>query len=139
MTHYNRKTYRVDDIDWDTTPASTFDMKGTATSFADYFQTRYNLRVTDMRQPMLVSRPKKRDFHRGMTGPILLVPEFCQMTGLTDEMRANFQLMKALTGYLHVGPDKRVDAVKAFMARLKSAPGVSFQSIRFSYIYKKSL
>jgi aubergine-like protein len=127
MTHYNRKTYRVDDIDYDTTPSSTFDMKDKgAVTFADYFYQKYNLRCTDMRQPMLVSRPKKRDFHRGQTGPVLLVPEFCQMTGLTDEMRSNFQLMKSLTGYLHVSPDRRVDAVKKFMARLKQAPGVSF-------------
>lgn len=73
---------------------------------------------------MLVSRPKKRDFHRGQTGPVLLVPEFCQMTGLTDEMRGNFQLMKSLTGYLHVSPDRRVEAVKRFMQRLKAAHGV---------------
>jgi len=124
MTHYNRKTYRVDDIDWETTPSSTFDMKGETLSFAQYFQQRYGLRVKDLHQPMLVSRPKKKDFHRGMTGPILLVPEFCQMTGLTDEMRGNFQLMKSLTTHLHVGPEKRIEALKGFMKRLKSAPGV---------------
>lgn len=132
MTHYNRKTYRVDDIDWDNSPMSTFDMKGAAGSagvggtvtFVDYFAQKYGLVCTDMRQPMLVSRPKKRDYHRGQIGSVLLIPEFCQMTGLTDEMRSNFQLMKSLTGYLHVSPERRVDAVRKFMARLKRAPGV---------------
>ncbi|XP_035708527.1 piwi-like protein Siwi isoform X2 [Folsomia candida] len=140
MTHYNRKTYRVDDIDWDNSPGATFDMKdhGTVT-FADYFAKKYGLRCTDMRQPMLVSRPKKRDFHRGQTGPVLLVPEFCQMTGLTDEMRSNFQLMKSLTGYLHVSPDRRVDAVKKFMARLKQAPGVREELSRWGLKFNDNL
>ncbi|OXA44828.1 Protein aubergine [Folsomia candida] len=125
MTHYNRKTYRVDDIDWDMTPKSTFDYadKG-KTSYFDYFKQKYGMTCTVLGQPMLISRPKKKDFHRGQTGPISLVPEFCQMTGLTDAMRSNFQLMKCLTGYLHVSPQTRVEQVKGFMTRLRAAPGV---------------
>jgi aubergine-like protein len=128
LTHYNRKTYCVDDIDWEQTPASTFELQGQGRiTFADYFVQRYgaDFRVKDMGQPMLVSRPKKKDFHRGQTGPILLVPQFCQMTGLTDGMRANFQLMRSLSGYLNVDPGQRVEAIRKFMTRLKAAPGVS--------------
>lgn len=29
ITHYNRKTYRIDDIDFSMTPLSTFDQHGT--------------------------------------------------------------------------------------------------------------
>ncbi|XP_035708343.1 piwi-like protein Siwi [Folsomia candida] len=147
MTHYNRKTYRVDDIDWDNSPMSTFDMKGAAGSagvggtvtFVDYFAQKYGLVCTDMRQPMLVSRPKKRDYHRGQIGSVLLIPEFCQMTGLTDEMRSNFQLMKSLTGYLHVSPERRVDAVRKFMARLKRAPGVDEELSRWGLKFDSDL
>jgi predicted DNA-binding transcriptional regulator AlpA len=39
---------------------------------------------------MLVSIDK-RTSHK-----LILVPELCQMTGLTDSMRANFQLMKEM-------------------------------------------
>lgn len=33
ITHYNNKTYRVDDIDFSMTPLSTFDQNGTQVSF----------------------------------------------------------------------------------------------------------
>lgn len=32
---------------------------------------------------------------------VCLVPELCEMTGLTDSMRANFNLMKDLSRVLH--------------------------------------
>ncbi len=125
MTVYNRKTYRIDDVDWETTPKSTFDMRGQQVTFIEYFKSKYNLTIRDGNQPMLVSRPKKRDFHRGMTGPILLIPELCQMTGLTDEMRANNNLMRALATHLHTDPLRRVDKLRDFMQRLKGIPSVS--------------
>lgn len=127
MTVYNRKTYKVDDIQWDTSPSESFDMKGRQITFADYFKEKYNIHLRDMRQPMLVSRPKKRDFHRGMTGPILLIPELCQMTGLTDHMRQNNQLMRALATHLHTDPVRRIDKLMDFMHKLQNIPMVSFK------------
>jgi aubergine-like protein len=50
-----------------------------------------------MGQPLLVSMPKDRDRRGGIEGPVLLVPELCNMTGLTDEQRANFKLMQVRT------------------------------------------
>lgn len=35
---------------------------------------------------------------------VLLVPELCKMTGLTDEMRSNFNLMRALASHTCLGP-----------------------------------
>lgn len=125
MTSYNRKTYRVDDIDWNTTASSTFDLRGTQTSFLNYFRDKYNIHIRDPGQPLLVSRPKKKDIHRGMTGPILLIPELCQMTGITDEMRANNNLMKAIAQYLHTDPPVRVNKIKDFMQRMKGNHSVS--------------
>ena len=42
---------------------------------------QYNIKITDMQQPLLVSMPKARDVKRGQTDPILLVPELCRLTG----------------------------------------------------------
>ena len=39
MTTYNRKTYRVDDIDWNKNPGHTFPLKGQEVSFMDYMKT----------------------------------------------------------------------------------------------------
>jgi len=124
MTSYNRKTYRVDDIEWSTTPKSTFDMQGQQTTFIEYFRKKYNKDIRDHDQPLLVSRPKKKDLHRGQLGPILLIPELCQMTGLTDEMRANNGLMKALATHLHTDPNARIAKINDFMHRLKTIPEV---------------
>jgi len=38
--------------------------------------------------------PKERDIRAGQEHPALLVPELCNMTGLSDEQRENFKLMK---------------------------------------------
>ena len=74
MTHYNRKTYRIYDVDWKSNPKCTFEhgKDKAAKSYAEYYTERYKQTIEDMKQPMLVSRPKKKDFHRGMKGPILL-------------------------------------------------------------------
>lgn len=34
-----------------------------------------------MNQPLLVSRPKKKDIRMGRTEPIYLLPELCTLTG----------------------------------------------------------
>lgn len=85
ITNYNKKTYRIGDINFDSTPSDTFNRrKGEPITFIDYYQQNYGFRVTDPRQPMLVIHPKERDVRRGQTGPILLIPEFCSLTGIIN-------------------------------------------------------
>lgn len=60
----------------------------------DYYKEKYGLTIKDPKQPLLVSLPKAADIRRGNTKPLKLVPELCSMTGLSDEQRANFKLMK---------------------------------------------
>nr|CAD7450892.1 unnamed protein product [Timema bartmani] len=67
---------------------------------------------------MLVSRSKPRELRAGMSELIYLVPELCRMTGLTDEMRANFHLMRALAEHTRVGPDIRIQKLNNFCNRL---------------------
>ena len=55
-----------------------------------------------------------------MTGPIYLVPELCFMTGLSDEQRANFQLMKALGEHTRQDPKTLVK----FHERMASTPEI---------------
>lgn len=37
ITHYNRKTYRVDDIDFSMNPLSTFDQNGVQVSYINFY------------------------------------------------------------------------------------------------------
>ncbi len=62
----------------------------------EYYRQRYNLPIKNLSQPLLVSMPKERDRRGGSNDPIVLVPETCQMTGLTDEQRSNFHLMSVI-------------------------------------------
>ncbi|XP_064484181.1 piwi-like protein 1 [Ornithodoros turicata] len=94
MTPYNNKTYRVDDIDWGKNPRSTFDTKEGTKSFVDYYKAQYEKDIRDLNQPLLVCRPKEKDLRAGRTQNIYLVPELCVMTGLTDEMRSNVNVMR---------------------------------------------
>lgn len=122
MTTYNRKMYRIDDIAFDKTPASTFKFgrEKVEISYAQYYFNTYKHEVTDMNQPLLGSRPKKKEIHRGRTQTVYLIPEFCQMTGFTDEMRNNFSLMRELKGVTQQTPDAKFRAINDFMARIQS-------------------
>lgn len=92
MTNYNNKTYRIDDINWDADPMSTFDKRGGGNiSFIDYYFQHYSIKIHEKKQPLLVSqvRIKKRIGAPGSasaSGPdekqqILLIPELCVLTG----------------------------------------------------------
>lgn len=91
LTAYNNKTYRVDDVNYEKTPESTFDTKNGPISFVDYYKTHYNIIIRDMKQPLLVSKAKGRDIRGGSHEIILLIPELCRSTGLTEQMRTNFR------------------------------------------------
>lgn len=52
-----------------------------------FFLKAYGVKVRDTRQPLLVSKSSARQIRSGQAEIINLIPEFCVMTGLTDEMR----------------------------------------------------
>nr|XP_045595605.1 piwi-like protein Siwi isoform X2 [Procambarus clarkii] len=110
MTQYNERTYRVDELDWQLHPTSKFSYRGGEITYMEYYEKNYQVKIRDVQQPMIMSKPKKRDLRRG-SGCIYLVPELCTMTGLTDDMRADFNMMKDLAQYMRMGPDKRVKAL----------------------------
>lgn len=124
LTRYNNRLYRVDDVDFNTNPQATFDdRRGGKTSFVEYYRTQYDLKIKDLRQPMLISKERKR------TGPrhgekedeklICLVPEFCYMTGLTDSMRQDFKIMKDIATYTKISPNQRQLALRKFIRSVK--------------------
>ncbi|KAJ8670821.1 hypothetical protein QAD02_002080, partial [Eretmocerus hayati] len=120
LTDYNNRTYRIDDVDFRSTPNSTFKMRdGTDMSYANYYKQRYQINIRDMRQPLLVSRSKARDRRAGQDELIYLIPELCRSTGLTDAMRNDFRLMKALADHTRVPPEQRIQKLMNFSQRLR--------------------
>jgi len=124
MTRYNKKTYRIDGIDWTLNPSSTFEKGDTKTSYFEYYNSRYNCSIRDSKQPLLVSRPKDRDRRGGQTGPILLIPELCYMTGLTDEQRADFRLTQSLSQWTRMDPTVRANTLMKLSQRLTGVPEI---------------
>ncbi|XP_064025078.1 piwi-like protein 1 [Pogoniulus pusillus] len=106
LTKYNNKTYRIDGIDWDGKPEHIFrKADGTEISFVDYYKRQYNQEITDLNQPVLISQPKRRAI--GLTGPVVLIPELCFLTGLTEKMRNDFNMMKDLSIHTRLPPEQR--------------------------------
>jgi len=125
MTRYNNRTYRIDDIAWDKHPTESFESsKGTPMTYIQYYEGKYNRTIRDAQQPLLVSMPTLREKRAGVSGPVLLVPELCFMTGLSDEQRANFNLMKAMGDYTRQDPAKRTLTLKGFSKRIKENPEI---------------
>lgn len=58
ITGYNNKTYRIDDVDFTKTASSTFKFNDREKSFIEYYQERYNIKINDPNQPLLLSNPK---------------------------------------------------------------------------------
>jgi aubergine-like protein len=75
--------------DFDRSPKDTFFLSdGTEISFIDYFKKKYNICIKDPNQPLIVNRPKAKTAHEETTARlIVLVPEQCYLTGLTDVSR----------------------------------------------------
>lgn len=70
---------------------------------------------------MLISRPTEKNIRGGQNEFIMLIPELCRATGITDEMRSNFRLMKAMGEHTRIQPDRRIERLRIFNRRLQSS------------------
>lgn len=124
LTEYTNKTYQIDDIDFSMTPNSTFtEARGNEViSYLEYYNRTYNIQIQDRQQFMLISNASERNVRAGMNRLIHLIPELCRATGMTDEMRQNFPLMKEMSEYTRLNPDRRVNAIENFNRRIQETP-----------------
>ena len=86
MTHYNKKVYRVEEVDYDHTPKDKFTLQEKSTkrelTYIDYYKEKYNVEIKDPDQPLLVHMNERTN------NKIFLIPETCILTGITDELKA---------------------------------------------------
>lgn len=123
LTDYNNKTYRIDDVCFDQSPSTKFPLRdGSEISFVDYYSRKYNIRIRDQHQPLLASQSTDRSRRAGQDAVILLIPELCRATGLSDEMRSRFELMRAMADHTRLAPAMRIERLKAFNQRLYNTP-----------------
>ncbi|XP_042240519.1 piwi-like protein Ago3 [Homarus americanus] len=117
LTRYNNKIYRIDDILFDQNPTSTFtNSEGEEITYVDYYYSAYGIKIKDHRQPLLLHRVKKKELKDKDTTKILcLIPELCFMTGLTDEMRSDFRVMKDIAMHTRITPTVRYGCLRTFI------------------------
>ncbi|XP_012529019.2 piwi-like protein Siwi [Monomorium pharaonis] len=125
LTDYNNNTYRIEDVDFTTTPNDTFTVKnGDKITYVDYYKRKYGVNISNRRQPMLVTRSKTKGRQAEEEERVFLVPELCRATGLTDAMRENFRLMASLAGETRLYPEMRMTRLMSFNGRLQKEPAI---------------
>ncbi|XP_071439350.1 piwi-like protein Ago3 [Hetaerina americana] len=123
LTRYNNRTYRVDEIKWDMTPQSKFSGKDNKeTTFLEYYSYQYGIKIKDEKQPLLASRVKKIMAEKEVEVEICLIPELSFLTGLTDEQRADFRLMKSVAVYTRISPEQRYRSLMNFIKSIDETP-----------------
>lgn len=55
------------------------------------FAQRYNIHIRDHNQPLIMTKAKQKDLRGGRDDTVMLIPELCRATGITDRMRNDFQ------------------------------------------------
>ncbi|XP_049435036.1 piwi-like protein 1 [Epinephelus fuscoguttatus] len=140
LTKYNNKTYRVDDIAWDHTPKNTFTRGDKDISFRDYYKTQYSLDISDLNQPLLISHVKKVGPVGGPPpGPAMLIPELCYLTGLTDKMRADFNIMKDLSSHTRLSPEQREGRLTRFVTNIQKDSDAQAELDKWGLNFDKQL
>ncbi|XP_052864304.1 protein argonaute-3 [Anopheles cruzii] len=122
LTRYNHKTYRIDEILFDESPSSQFACQGRDMTYVEYYRQQYGIEIQDHRQPLLLHRQERNESgtRKRKEMIICLVPEICFMTGLTDEMRSDFKVMREIATYTRVQPHQRLDAMRRFCANINA-------------------
>lgn len=125
LTRYNNKTYRIDDINFDMNPMTKFKTRdGSEITFVEYYKKTHDIEIYDKQQPLIVSNPKAREVRArgGDDSPFMLVPELCTRTGLSDEARADFRVMKDLGEHTRISPAVRRKRCLDFIRDMKRHP-----------------
>ncbi|XP_052045693.1 piwi-like protein 4 isoform X2 [Apodemus sylvaticus] len=105
LTRYNNKTYRIDDIDWSVKPTHAFQKRdGSEITYVDYYKQQYDITLSDLNQPVLVSLLKRKRNDNSEPQMVHLMPELCFLTGLTSQATSDFHLMKAVAEHTRLSP-----------------------------------
>lgn len=124
ITRYNNRTYRIDDICFDKNPMSTFITKDGPVSYSEYYIKNHNIVIKDKGQPLLISIKKQKVPNKAEAEDLIfcLIPEICHLTGLRDDMRSDFKLMREIATFTRVSPNQRLLALEKFYTSINQSP-----------------
>ena len=129
----SQRTYRIDEILYKGRPTDPFP-NTKFKNYIDYFETQYRIKIKDSTQFLFVHH--KKIIQRDSKGKpvsesiekIVLLPDLVVLTGLTDEMRSDFRLMKDLGEHTILLPDVRHSQIVNAIQTLESSDSaVPFQ------------
>ncbi|CAA98113.1 Piwi-like protein 1 [Caenorhabditis elegans] len=107
ITRYNNKLHRYTRLDYSISPLSEFVKDGQSITLKEYFKNQYGIEITVDDQPIIISEGKPKQ--PGEPPQVsYIVPELCFPTGLTDEMRKDFKMMKEIAKHTRMSPQQRL-------------------------------
>ncbi|CAG9320746.1 unnamed protein product [Blepharisma stoltei] len=118
----NYKCHRIDGLALNESPLNTFDGPTGLTTYRDYYITQYNIEIQDFRQPLLISTTE-----RGAK-VIRLIPELCDLTGISEDMRKDYRAMNDIAVHTRLQPQDRLEVGITLAHRLaREAEDISEQ------------
>lgn len=146
VTNYNHQVYRIEDIAFDRNPKSTFrdEKQDRDVSFIEYYKTRHDREIKDPAQPMLIAVPNNRRRGEREQGDqpqqreLLLVPELCNIAGLTETQRNDNRLKIDLIKCAQIPPTDRVGHMLKFLDNLHENYDVRETLRKWGYSYEKT-
>ncbi|CAJ0946406.1 unnamed protein product [Ranitomeya imitator] len=141
LTRYNNKTYRVDDMDWSTKPTDRFPKKdGTQISYVEYYKQQYNVELTDLSQPMLVSTLKvKKGEGCDVPRVVHLLPELCYLTGLSSRALSDIRLMRDLSAETQLNPELRQRRLQSLAENIQESREASSELAKWGVTLDRQL
>jgi aubergine-like protein len=148
LFRYNSKTYAITDVDFSRSANSVWHEESGET-YVQYYQRKHGITITDPNQRLLASKPKvilvsyslncistlskdrlfesfhlsppqAKDLRRGQSDVIYLVPEVCHLTGLSDQMRSDFKVMRDVGDVTRLDPNARVRDMEQLLQSMLS-------------------
>lgn len=98
ITRYGKhRIYHIEQIDFKMTPKSVLPSYHSQPkpTFMEYYKTTYQYTIRQPNQPLIQVRVKRPQYKEEI---IYLIPELVVLTGLTDDQRGNFEVMKLVNG-----------------------------------------
>lgn len=115
MTIYgNFRCYRIEDVLFEENPTKAFNRQEGPSTYMSYYKSRYNISITDLRQPLLQTYSE-----RGRK-IINLVPELCVLTGITEDLKRNYSAMSKIIQHTMLAPNKRLEKTVNLARKLSS-------------------
>ncbi|XP_015792164.1 piwi-like protein 1 [Tetranychus urticae] len=132
MSHYNKKTYQIDDVIFQRNPVTyRFDKQGTSISLKDYYKDQYKIDVKDDNQPLLLVKPTDRQRRGGIEQDIVLIPELCVLTGITEAMKNDMSFRRELDRHVRLDPVRRLQEMQKNIAKIMSNDQVKSEMERW--------